>query len=190
MRMGCSIDDLQCGKIQVQSGCALSNLFRVSEEHRPGNPLVNQDATCAQNGWILSLWKYNTTGFRARFPNEDPGYAGIAAQTFLQAITVLLQVKVNAGNSRLHCGGDHSGRDANNNPGIEWLRDDVVRAKFKVVQPIDSAYRFGNVVLGQIRKSAGRREHHLFVDSSCARIERSTEDSREAKNIVHLIRVV
>src|SRR5487761_1442986 len=113
----------------MQAGCALSNLFRVSEEHRPGNPLVNQDAACAQNGWILPLWKY-------------------------------------------------SGREANNNPGIEGLRDDVVRSKFKVVQPIDSAYRFGNVVLGQIRKSAGRREHHLFIDSSCARIERSTEDSR------------
>src|ERR1035437_8747007 len=188
--MGFNVDDLQCSKIQVKAGCALSNRLSVTEQHGTGNLLVNQDAASTQNGRILTLRKYNAAGFRARFLNQDPGHAGIAAQALLQAMAIVLQVEVLPGNSRLHSGRNHRRRYANHNPRIEWFWNDVVRAKAKIIQPIDFAYGFGNILLCQTGKRVGRRELHLVVDSGCTCVECAAEDSREAKNIVHLIRIV
>src|ERR1039457_5630646 len=124
--MGFNVDDLQCSKIQVKTGGALSNCLSISEQHGTSNLIVNQDAASTQNSRILTLRKYNATGFRARFLNQYPGHAGIAAQAFLQAMAMALRVEVRPGTSRLHSGRSYRRRYANHNPRIKWFWNDVV----------------------------------------------------------------
>ena len=44
--------------------------------------------------------------------------------------------------------------------------------------------------MGQFCNRAYCRQFHLFVDGGCANVQRATEDKREAKDVVHLVRVI
>src|SRR5665213_695907 len=105
-------------------------------------------------------------------------------------MTVFLRIKVYPRNSRLHRGCNDCCRYATNHPGIEWFWNDVLWTEPQVINSVNSAYGFRNILLRQFDKGSGRGQHHLLVDSGCACIECSAEDSREAEDIIHLVRVV
>ena len=73
---------------------------------------------------------------------------------------------------------------------VNGFRNEIVATKLQVIHLIYIVHHVGNGLLGKIGNSMNGSHLHLLVDGSGVNVERTTENVREADDIVDLVRVV
>ncbi len=109
----------------------------------------------------------------------------------LQLLAVGVHVGDRAlGHTGVGCGLRHGGRDAQDQTRVKRLGDQVIAAKGQVLPGVGAGDFFADVGLGQIGNLAHAGELHGLGDLGGAAVQCTSEDVREAQDVVDLVGVV
>src|SRR5690606_14070610 len=95
-----------------------------------------------------------------------------------------------ARNTGIHSSASHGGRHYFQQTNVHRLRNDVFLTEFKRSNTVGFTDFLRHRLFGQFTDRVHRGNLHFLVDSGCTYIQRTTENEREAKHVVHLVRVV
>ena len=104
---------------------------------------------------------------------------------------VILETRERArGNTAVHCGLRHRGREFRDQARVERFRNEVLRTELQRFAAVGGQDEIGRFLVGEFRECLHAGELHLLVDRGRADVERTAEQVRETQHVVDLVRVI
>ena len=156
--------------------------------------LFGDDLHGPQHALVLALGEHDARALepgapRGRVHRLHDG-AGLVHE-LLQLLLIGVEVGDGPrGDARLHGGLRDGRRDVHDEPRIEGLRDQVVRAEGEIGDAIGAGDHVAVAHAREIGDGAHRGHFHGARDAGGAGVQRAAEDERETQDIVDLVRVV
>ena len=132
-----------------------------------------------------TLWMLGRSGV------ERTCELGLLTEKFAQMLLVVIPVgNFPAGYATVHGSLGHGSTDLCDKSWVNRFRNEVLRSEGEVIDMINLIYDVGHWFLSKLCDSFRCSHFHLLVDGRGMHIERTTEDIREANDIVYLVRLV
>ena len=145
---------------------------------------------CTENAWIIAFGKDN-----GRLSSTCPSAEALQdarSRIHSRLQRQLVSFHVNdrtTRNARVHTSFGNGGWDAVNQTRVKRRRNDIITAKGQLFS-IGHSNFVRHIFTSQFCESIRTSDLHLVVDRTSIHVERTTEQIREAQNVVHLVRIV
>mmetsp|Transcript_6694 Transcript_6694/g.28042 ORF Transcript_6694/g.28042 Transcript_6694/m.28042 type:complete len:406 (-) Transcript_6694:2611-3828(-) len=163
----------------------------ATDQRGPGEALVQRHLHRAQHPLVLALG-IDDAGRRGLGGREHRAHehAGLVDEA-LQRLAIGGQVGHRArGHAVGRRGRRHSGCDAQDQPRIEGLGDQIVRAEGQLLAGVGGGHFVRGLGLGQRGDLAHAGQLHALGDLGRAAVQRAAEDVGEAQDVVDLVGIV
>ena len=163
----------------------------AADQGELGQPFIHHHLGGAQGAFVFAFG-VNHMGLALLGGSEHRAHdhAGLVDKT-AQGLAVGLQVGDGPrGHAALLGRLSHRRSDAQNQPRIKGLRDDVVGPEAQLLPSVGGGHFVADLGLGQRRNFAHAGQLHFLGDARGAAVQRAPEDVGEAQDVVDLVRVV
>ena len=171
---------------------ALGNHRRTTDEEGPRQPFVHHNLHRAQHAFLFALGVANALArslLGRRINRLHDGARGIHKP--LQGLHISVHVGNRPlGHAAVNSGLGHRRGDLDHQARVKGLGNQVLAAKGEFFTGISRRHHLALLRLGQLGNGVHRRDFHFIGDGARPRIERATEDIREAQDVVDLIGVI